>query len=111
MAIAPYDYPQHQNLSREELLGGSQLPKPKLGTMLLSVSYLSTINMNFIILFFLEHFQYIIYFHSRYTSQYTVPYNSLAVHNVFFYPHPVHILFKQQGITLPALVLELIPAG
>lgn len=51
--------------------------------MLLSVSYLSTINMNFIILFFLEHFQYIIYFHSRYTSQYTVPYNSLAVHNVF----------------------------
>ena len=50
---------------------------------LLSVSHLSTGNLNFIFLYFLEHSGYFICFHSRYTSQYTVPYNSLAVHNVF----------------------------
>lgn len=88
------------------LPGGSHLPKLSLVTVCRSVSYLSTINMNFNIFFFLEYFRHFIYFHSRYTSQYTVPYNSLAVHNVFGSTSCIHHV-QTQGIRLPALVLEL----
>lgn len=93
-------------MSWEMLHGGSHLPKPYLVTTRRSVSYLSTTNMNFNILFFLEYCQYFICFHSRYTSQYTVPYDSLAAHNVFGSTSCTHHVQTQENRLTP-LVLEL----
>lgn len=83
----------------------SHLPKPYLVTKYRTVSYLNTINRNFSIFLFLEYFQYFTYVHSRYTSQYTVPYDSLVL-SVSQSTSCMHHV-QTQGIRLPALVLKL----